>query len=221
MQLTSFLTYVGYYFKRTDKETEKTQFYNDMLVWLSLQIPHGGYKFQSWINSVLQQEDYPLPSTQIHVLHPIRLLEGSASTDSGYPMIKITKEEYDILEPNPNRTSPSTGKPKKYTIFGRSFLTWPIADKSTYIFEVDWVKAITAQSGGTDTHSLGTEYDEILCWGTLERLFESIELYQEAQYWASKYKDHEGKPIGVLEKLIDRERSLEGWNIGQVQNNNL
>src|SRR3990167_6584292 len=107
MQLSSFLTYVKYWFKRTDKDTEITQAYNDVLNWVSTRMPHGNYKFQSYVNTTAGVEDYALPSNIIHLIHPIRFLIGSGSSDSGYPMDNLSKEEYDATEPNPNRTNPT------------------------------------------------------------------------------------------------------------------
>jgi hypothetical protein len=148
-------------------------------------------------------------------------LEGSAATDSGYPLGHIAKEEYDIIEPNPNRTNPSTGKPVKYTIFSRSILLHPIPDKATYILEINWAKKGTAQSADTDTHSLGTEWDEILKWATLERLYDGIGIHDEAMLYGSKLHDQNGNPIGYFKTLLDREKDIERYWIGSVQNNEL
>lgn len=221
MQLSTFKTYIKYDFKRTDKDTELVQALNDAIRWLAAQMPHGGYKYQSWINTVNEQEDYPLPSTLMHLIHPIRLLEGAAATDSGYPLEHITKEKYDIEEPNPNRTSPSTGKPTKYTVFSRSLLLKPIPNSNTRIIEINWGKDTTDLSGDTDTPNLGAEYNEILKWLSLERLYDGMGMHEDAIFWGAKVHDEEGDPIGILKKLLDRERDIEGQTIGQVQSNPL
>lgn len=221
MQLSDFLTYVRRDFKRTDKDTEITQAYNDMVMWVALQMPHGNYKFQSWVNTVAGQEDTPLPSNIIHIIHPIRLLIGSASSDSGYSLDRLTKAEYDIRQPNPNRTNPSTSRPSAYTIYSRSILLDPIPDLSTYIIEINWSKRPTAQSADSDTTSLGTEWDEILKLGTLERLYAGMSMYQDAQYYAGLYRDAEGNSVGMCRKLLEAERSIEGSHIGRVRANAL
>lgn len=220
MQLSNFKTYVLQDFKRTDKDTELIQAYNDSIIYIATFMPHGGYKYQSYVPTVIGQPDYVLPSDMIHLIHPVRLLEGSGSNDSGYPMDFISKEEYDLLEPNPYRTNPSTGKPDKYCIFSRTILPTPIPDK-IYLMEINWTKRPVAQSGLTDTPSLGSEWDEILKWMVLARLNAGIELFQESQFWESKYQDPYGTPIGMLRKLLDIERDRESKSIGQVSNNNL
>ena len=37
MELSDFKTYVKYDFKRTDKDTELVQAYNDMIIWVAMQ----------------------------------------------------------------------------------------------------------------------------------------------------------------------------------------
>ncbi len=219
--IAEFKTYVKYDFKRTDKDTEIVQARNDAVLYIAVLMPHAGYKYQSYAPSVTAQPNYPLPSDLMHLIHPIRLLEGSGTNDSGYPLDHITKQEYDLIEPNPNRTSPSTGKPLKYCIFSRAILPTPIPDKNTYFFEIDWSKRPTEQLLDADLHSLGAEWDEVLKWMTLDRLNASLELFQEAEYWRSRYQDEAGNPIGTFRRLLDIEREREDWTIGQVKNNNL
>lgn len=219
MQLSSFKTYTRRDFKRTDKDTELVRAYNDMITWIATQMPHGNYKYQSYLSVVSGQEDYPLPSTLIHLIHPVRYLDGLATNDSGYPLEHITKEEYDNRESNPNRSNPSTGKPSAYTIYSRSILLTPIPNTSSDIIEINWAKRPTELSADGDTPDLPSEWEEVLKWGTLERLYAGIGMLQEANYWASLYRDAEFNPIGYAKKLFDAERDRESYSVGQVQNN--
>jgi len=221
MILSAFKTYVLQDFKRTDKEAELVQAYNDAIIDLATRMPHGGYKYQSYIPTVIVQEDYPLPSDLIHLIHPARLLEGSGTNDSGYQMDFITKQEYDSYEVNPNRTSPSSGKPMRYTVYSRSILLSPIPDKNTYLVEIDWSKRPVVLSGDNDVHSLGSEWDEILKHMVLTRLNSGIELFQEAEFWRSRYEDQMGTPIGMLRRLLDIERDREYKAVSQVKVNDL
>lgn len=225
MQLSDFKTYVKYDFKRTDKDTELVQAYNDMINWVSLQMPHSGYKYQSYINTTAQVEDYALPSNVIHVIHPLRLLIGSGTSDSGYPMEHISKQEYDLVEPNPNRSSPSTGRPSKYTIFDGSILVSPLPDVATYIIELNWARRRTVLSADADLPELGSEWDEVLKNGTLERLYAGMEMYEESAFWGSKYHlllpNGDDVPVGMCRKLFDIEKNREGSEIGQVKYNDI
>ena len=224
MQLSLFKTYVKRDFKRTDKDTEIVQAYNDMIVWLAVKMPHGNYKFQSYISLVNAQEDYPLPSTLIHLIHPVKFLDGSATNDHGFPLEHKTKEEYDVLFPNPNRTSPTDkGTPSIYCVFSRSVLVGPLPDAAVVsrggLLEINWGKFPTALSADADLPSLGTEWDEVLKYGTLERVYAGMGMMDEANYWAGRYRDADGNPVDMCRALFDAEKDRESKAIGQVQNN--
>lgn len=222
MQLSDFETYIKRDFKRTDKDTEIIRALNDMIVWVSQQMPVGNYKYQSYVHTVDGQEDYALPSNLIHLIHPIRLLEGTGSNDWGYPMTRLTKEEYDILYPNPNRTSPTDkSKPINYVVYSRSILLGPIPDSANYLIEINWSKRPTTLAADADTPDLGSEWDEVLKWGTLERVYAGMGMKDEAQYWASLYRDAEWNPIGYCKKLFDAERDREIPAVGKIQFNQL
>ena len=92
MTLTNFLTYVRQILKRTDKDTEITQAYNDSIIAVAAKMPHGAYKYQSYLPLVAKQEDYALPSTIMYLIHPVRCLDGFASNDSGYALTHLTKQ---------------------------------------------------------------------------------------------------------------------------------
>ncbi len=221
MDLTEFTAYVLRDFKRTDKTTELVQAYNDMLRWLSAKMPIGDYKFTSYVTTSVGVEDYELPCNLLHLIHPIMILDGSQTNDSGYPMDHLTLDQYRNREPNPNRANPSTSKPQGYTIFSRSILLTPVPDKATYVMEIAWGKRSADQVVSSDVPSLGEEYDEILKWGTLERLYAGMQRYDEAVYWGSKFHDADDQPAGHLKTLLLAETAREGEAIGRIENNNL
>jgi hypothetical protein len=222
MTLSTFLTYCKRDFKRTDKNTELTRAYNDMIVWVSALMPHGNYKYQSYITLVDAQEDYPLPTNLVHLIHPVKFLEGTGTNDSGYPLEQLTKEEYDIRYPNPNRTSPTDkGKPTVYCVYSRSILLGPLPDASTYLLEINWAKTPTAQSADSDTPDLGTEWEEVLKQGTLERAYAGVGMLEEANYWASLYRDADHNPVGLCRHLMNAEKSRESKAVGKIVYNDL
>jgi len=160
------------------------------------------------------QEDYPLPSTLVHMSHPIRLLEGSASTDDGFPLDFITKDEYDAIEANPNRTSPETGEPAQYTIFSDSILLTPIPDSTDYLIEINWGKQTTALSADSDTPSFISAWDEVIKWGTIFRVYLALGLAEDATPFQALYEQ------GIA-RMIDRDKDKKNNWIGTVRNNNL
>lgn len=221
MTWANFLTYVKQDFKRTDKDTEILQAYNDTILDLSSRAPHSAYKYQSYVAVVAGQEDYPLPGNSIHIIHPLRYLKGTGTNDSGWPLTKITKAEYDIQFTNPNRTSPQTGTPTKYCIYSESVLLGPIPGTAEVtggaIIEVNWTIIPTDQSADADTPSFGDEWREILKWGTLFRLYAGLGLDPEASKWKTLYEDD----LAGYPKLERLDKAREGNEIGKVRNNSL
>lgn len=221
MDFGTFKTYLRRDFKRTDKDTEILNAYNEMIVWISMIIPHGNYKFQSYLSTVVGQEDYPLPTNLIHLMHPIRLLLGMASSDTGYEMQKLTKEQYDDREPNPNRSNPQTSRPTAYCIYSRSILLTPIPDSANYLLEINWAKRPTDVDDDADTTDYPSEWDQVLKFGVLERLYGGLGMTDEANYWASRYRDQSDNPVGLCKRLLDAEMNRESVVIGRIRNNSL
>lgn len=211
---TQFITYVTQDFKRDDKDTEIVQAYNDTIQHLSNLEGIVGLKFQSWIPTVVEQEDYPLPSTRCHVFHPIRWIK-SATSSVGYPMNKLSKEEFSKKYPNPNATDVSAltkSRPEDYTVFSNSILVGPLPDLATYILELDWAKLRTSQDAASDVQELGEEWEEVIKFGVLARLYEGIGLTGEADRYWLLYKDDElGYPT-LLRKNEDQEQTIEAVN---------
>lgn len=226
MNVTNFQTYVKLDFKRTDKDTEILQAYNDSLIAVAVTLPMGAYKYQSYIPLVARQEDYPLPSTIMHLIHPIRYLEGSAQANSGWPLNHITKEVYDKRYPNPNRTTPDDlGTPSDYTIYSGSILIGPMVSATEVtagaLLEINWTVVPTDLSGSTDLPTLPDYWREVLKQMTLHRVYRGIELFQEADWWKSQYEDAEGNPVGLYRRLLEIEENKEQSGISNVRPNNL
>lgn len=223
MNVVNFKTYVKQILIRTDKDTEIVQAYNDAIIAVAAKMPHGAYKYQSYLPLVAQQEDYPLPSTIVHLLHPVKLLEGTGTNDSGWPLNRLTKQEYDEEYPNPNRASPSiTGVPTDYCIYSGSILIGPLPETGTDDYlEIDWTKVPTDISGDSETPALPDYWREVLRQMVLKRIYEGLELFQEAQYWRSLYEDAEGNPVGQYRDFLNIEKDKEQHAIGKIVNNPL
>lgn len=194
MILSDFKTYVKQTFKRTDKDTEITQATGDTLKDIAARHSFEVLKMQSYVNTQIGIEDYPLPSNLLHLHHPIRLLYGTTTSDDGKPLEQLTKAEYDLYESNPNRTSPPTGEPWGYTVWANGLLLTNVPDKTTYLIEINWGKDITVPSASGDTVGpFLARWDETIKWGVLSRLYEAMEFFDLADKFASWYEV--GKPI--------------------------
>jgi hypothetical protein len=216
MTRLAFYNYVLSDFKRDDKDTEIYKGYNDTIKHISNLEGVGNLKFQSYILLNAGYEDYPLPGDHCHIFHPIRFIEAINST-TGYPLNKMEKDDWSAKYPNPNNpdilTKGPTGRPVDYCVWSDSFLLGPVPDKSTYLVELDWSKKPTSQDFPADIHQLGEEWDEVLKWGTLARLYESIGLTDEAdRYWALYRDDELGYPA-----LIRKERDKNEKRMGSIK----
>jgi len=214
-----FYNYILRTFKRDDKDTEIYESYNETIRFLANKMPVGNLKYQSYITTTVAQEDYPLPASNCHIIHPVRFIKSS-SQDSGYPLNKLTKEAFSARYPNPNISDTdnlNTHEPVDYCIYSGSLLVGPAPDKATYILEVDWAKTPTSQDADSDLQELGEDWEEVLKWGTLARLYEGIGLQAEAdRFWLLFRDDEIGYPM-----LIRKEKDREDKSVTIAKNRSL
>jgi len=206
--LTQFLTYIRYDFKRDDKDPEITQAYNDTIRHLSGYKALEGRKFTSYINTTVGREDYVLPSTLSHILHPVRIIE-STTEDNGYPLNKLSRAEWTDRYINPNiATVLSKSMPVDYCIYQNSIQVGPIPDKATYVLEIDWARARTVAAIDSDLQELGEDWEEVIKWGTLFRLYAGMGMDDEAGKWKILYQDPElGYPY-LMKKEDDNTQAM-------------
>ena len=226
MNLSEFKAYVKRDLKREDKDTEIVQAYNDMIFWLMTKMPSGNYKFQKYVTTTSGVEDYELPCDMIHLMHPIKLILGSGATDSGVPLTRLSKEEYDVIEPNPNRATPTLGRPSGYCIYSRSILLTPVPDASDYILELNVTIRPAALSLDAESPAVHAEWDEVLKQGVLERVYAGMGMIEESKFWGDKYhfvNQNNGidMPVGMCATLFDIEKDREEPAVGQVKFNDL
>lgn len=213
---SEFVTYTNRIFKRDDKTQETLDALNDVIKDATARHSFQVLRRQAYVPTVSGHEDYPLPDDLLHFHHPIRLLEGSGTNSSGWPIRHIDKDTYDYYEPNPNRSSPSTGTPWAYCIWQNALLLTDIPGSQGYIIEINYGKKPTLPSADSSTaHPFGVEWDETVRWGVLARLFEGLGLDDEAQKWGAFYEL--GKPVvsggviqgylGGLQGLIEKDRN--------------
>jgi len=212
---SQFLTYVKLDFKRDDKDTEILSAYNDTIRHLGSLEALEAVKLTSWIPTEIGQYDYPLPSTLCHLLHPVKFIE-SFTEESGYALNKMSKTEFDINYPNPLATDVSKSRPKDYCVHGNSIQVGDPPDKATYILEINWARFTTDQVADADVHEFGSNWEEVLKWGTLARLYEGMGQTAESdRYWALYTSDKLGYPIFLALDTSKHER------MGLVENNDL
>lgn len=194
MTRVNFLAYVKRTFKRDDKDTEIYEAEDETIKDVA-----GRHSFQvlreiSYASTVVGQVDYPLPSNLLHMHHPVRLLDGSGTNDTGRPLTQVSEDRFHEICPNPFRTSPPTGKPYAYTIARGQLLLVDIPDSADYLLEISRGKEPTLPTAdGDDAHPFGTQWDETIKWGVLARVYEGIGMEEESDRWGQMFEM--GKPI--------------------------
>jgi hypothetical protein len=219
MTFADFLTYVKADFKRTDKDAEILQAYNDTILDICKRAPIGAYKYRSYVPTVIGQYDYNFPYQagiySVFVLHPIKIYNSAISGDEGYSLIKLNKEEFDEMFPNQDAVGASTGEPTHYCPYGEQFLVGPVPDKATYMIEADWTKQPADQTSVSTNPPLKDIWREVLKWGTLFRLAVGLGWDQEVAKWLELY-EHDS--LGIP-KLLELEEDREGETVYTIEAN--
>lgn len=193
-------------FKRTDKTTEIKEAINDTLREMTAAIDPRKRKDQIYKACVAGREEVTIPDTILRINHPVRLIDPTASSGSGasYPMTFYPKDEYDVLEPNPNASSVETGKPYAYTFFKNSILLTHIPDR-VYHLEMNVGGEHVELVEDEDKSIFAPTWDEIIKAGTLARAFAGIRFWSEVEQWRGVYRygfaGNDGNIVGGLELL--------------------
>ena len=212
MTRLQFLAYIQQTLKRTDKDTEIYQALNDTIADIASRGKFMDYSFQSYTQTVVGQVDYSLPTTLLQLQDPVRLLEGNASGDTGWNLVKVDKETFDEYEPTPYRTDPVCGRSIYYCIYANQILLTPIPDL-VYLLEINWGIVPAKLQQDIDASAFSSIWDEIVKFGVIFRMWEVLGMYQDAQYWQARYE------AGVARMLSNNKDKTGGIvSIGAVNN---
>lgn len=212
-------------FIRDDKTTEIEEAINDAYAEMIAAVGPRKLQDQVYKTLVIGREEYPLPSTLLSLRHPIRLIDPTSATSatSSYPLRHLNKSEYDYWEPNPNASSPSTGRPWGYCIYKNSILITDIPDKA-YTIELNMGGEPTKLVNETDESIFSWVWDEIIASGALSRLFVITKQFDYAKahrdIYNNGYLDGEGNLVGGLKLLKRLERDNQDAPL-IVENNRL
>jgi hypothetical protein len=196
-----FIDYVIRTLKRDDKETELIDALHSIIRDISARHSFQVLRRQEYVPLRAQQEDYPFPVEMQHWHQPVRILQGQESNADGYVLKQIGKEEYDSLEPNPNRTNPSGSDPYAFCIFQNAFLLTSIPtathEAAAWRIEINCgVFPTIPTADDQDAHPFGQTWDETLKWGILHRIYSDLGLNDEAEKWGSYYEVGSPRVVG-------------------------
>lgn len=200
-------------FKRTDKATELARAINDTYREMAGCIDPRKLKDQIWKATIAGREEYPIPDTVLRINHPIRLIDPDAGSGAGssYPLQFIPKDEYDLVEPNPNSADVQTGTPYAYTFWKNSILLTDVPNK-IFRLELNIGGEPTILTEAADTTIFAPQWDETIKAGALARLFAGIRFWDEVDRWQAIYRygfaGDRGNIVGGLELLKQLEAQI-------------
>ena len=223
--LAEFRTMVLETYKRTDKATELDRAINNTYFEMVAATHPRKSQDQIYRPAVVGREEYPFPDSILRINHPIRIIDPdvpSNNSSSHHTLVFKNKDEYDEIEPNPNATSPQTGRPWAYTIWKNSILLTDIPDKA-YVLEINVGGSPTKFVSATDQTIFNEFWDETHKAGTLSRLFSIVQMTEEADFWQRVYRygyaGNEGSITGGLALL--KETAMDLQSAPLIVKNNL
>lgn len=200
----NFQTMVLEVYKRTDKTTEVKRAINDAYMEMVACLDPRKQKDQIYRLTVVGREEYPIPDTTLRISHPVRLIDRTSGTNNSsesFPLHFYTKDEYDVIQPNPNAASPVNGRPHGYTFWKNSILLTDLPDK-VYRLEINFGGEGVRMVGAGDGVIFSETWDETVKAGALSRLYAGIQLKDEADFWQTVYRfgfaGNEGNITGGL-----------------------
>jgi hypothetical protein len=194
MDGAALLAYILRTFKRTDKDTELYEAITDTVIDMSLRFYPEQHKTRSSaLTGCTTVGDYSLtlPTDFGHLIGDVTMID--ATNQQKYnPLRQISIEGYDRLYPD--RTLDAayrvTGVPQHYCLYGGSILVGPVVDQTYYEFYINYTEEnITAIVAGTTDVPFSTNYREVVKAGALMRIYNDLEMYQEAQIQENKYEN--------------------------------
>ena len=180
-------------------------------------VAHHKLQDRVYKSIVAGQYELSLPSGILRINHPIKLIDptgGALSVNSG-PLRFMTKEEYDAVEPESDDVSPSTGTPWGYTLWKNSIYIVTIPNKA-YTLEINIGGEAVDLLADADESILSSVWDETIKAGALTRLFGSVKLYTDADYWRKVYLNGQEGDDNMLVGGLNLLKQLDHDNFNAV-----
>lgn len=107
--------------------------------------------------------------------------------DTGTPLVKISKSEFDKLYPSVN-VETDTGYPQHYCIYGGHIYIGPTPDRTTYSFRISYSKRAGTITSSTSGVPFTNVYRDMLCDNVLFRLYKGLEEFDKSNYYLESFK---------------------------------
>ena len=194
--------YILRIFKRTDKSTETYEALNDVIWDMRNRYKWEDNKEYTSLLGISAIGDYKLtlPSDFGHLIGDVVFIDSGSDRGGSQPMNKLSKEEYDVKYPNPSATSPVTGQPEDYCLYGNTIYLGNVPDAIDYGYKINYTTDDTATEIDASTASVPftPKYREVIRNMVLSRLYDGLENDNLA-------RKHEALGEIGLEKMVNNE----------------
>lgn len=185
-----FKDYVVAKFKRTDKNDELYQATTDTIADMRIQFNSEDYKEEAYCSCITTLGEYrlALPSDFGHIIGDITVIDTSTDQQCGV-MTKVSKEEYDKLNPERLLTSTdNTGTPDYYCVYGGQIYVGPTPDSVDYKYVLNYTtEAFSEITAVTADVPFSGKYRNVLRCGVLAELHDGMDNIEYSQYWRGMY----------------------------------
>lgn len=168
-------------------------------------------------STVSGTKGYTLPENWKKIVS-LRVIDGSSSQK----LVRLTERKVDKYRPYP--AGDETDRPVWYYPYNNYVDLIPIPD-GAYELQLRVIVYPTVITSTTDTIDYEPDKDELIVAGMTYRAFRHFQMYEDASFWKSEFKDMLKDAIDTDEDPIDWEPYAEGfsavnteYNIGEYWN---
>jgi len=180
-------------FRRTDKTTQIYEAITDTIMDIKLQFEFDSFKVEAYSTSISVLGDYKIdvPSDFGHLVGAMRCNDGNGNSRI---LLKLSKEQFDELYPDPNAVNVSKAMPTHYCLFGEQFLFGNVPDRIDYSYEFSYTtEASDVITASTANVPFSDRYRECLKFGALMRLYAGLDDDEKAAKWKNFYDNEIAK----------------------------
>ena len=188
-------------FKRTDKATEFYEATTDAVQEMRRRFAFDEAETESTSTDVLDVAG----EFQIAIESDMGLLLGVIveDDDTGTPLNRITKMEYDSRYSGVHTTGDYTGYPKDYCVFGGQIYIGPVPDRTTYVFRLSYSQRAGTVTSSTSGVPFTDLYRDVLSDLVQHYLYDGLDEDAKADKYRGRFEN------GFI-RAIRRERANSG-----------
>lgn len=190
---SEFYDYVVRTFKRTDKSAEVYDAITDTILDMCERMDFEDTKVEAYTaGGITALGDYKLdlPSDFGRLIGDVRW----SDQENSRTLTRLSKQEFNEKFGDLDGDDPIDGEPTHYCVFGNQILLGPVPNATTYEYQLDYSTFPSSEITSSTTEVIFTDKArECVKFGTLARLYESMEEWDTAERYKNKYEAEIGQ----------------------------